>query len=51
MLPWKVQGFSGKPAYHVLEPSDMMVWIVNARHMYRVTRQTKKTATGFAIYC
>jgi transposase len=27
-------GIYGKPVYHVLEPTSLKVWIVNARHIY-----------------
>ena len=41
-------GVYWKPVYHVLEPSGIQVWIVNARHVknIRVTKQIRKTVPG-----
>jgi len=51
-------GVYWKPVYHILEPTGMKVWIVNARHVKYVpghtctersgVRQTKRIAPGYA---
>ena len=41
-------GVYWKPVYNILEPTDITVWIVNARHgrTFRGIKQTRKTAGG-----